>query len=161
MFMTMLMMLTTLLFSLMKHPMSMGLILLMQTVLVSINLSISSNNSWFSYILYLIMVGGMLILFIYMTSTASNEKFKLNTLMMLMLSLMMVFVMMIIMMNDPLNFETINKINLMSTNSNNLNKFINLPSSLILVQLILYLFITLIATVKITSSNQGALRQLF
>nr|AIW06338.1 NADH dehydrogenase subunit 6 [Teloganodidae sp. MT-2014] len=63
------------LFFLMSHPLSMGLVLLLQTVTISILTGLMNFNSWFSYVLFLVFLGGMLILFIYMTSLAPNEKF--------------------------------------------------------------------------------------
>nr|ALO70773.1 NADH deshydrogenase subunit 6 [Nudobius lentus] len=149
-------------FILMNHPLSLGLILLMQTILISLILSFFMFNFWFSYILFLIMVGGMLILFIYMTSVASNEKFLYNNKILFFSIMMLLFLTMIITKNNFfLNFE---KKNFESFNEmNNLNfilsKFLNFPLNSILFLLIIYLFITLIAVVKIIDTKNGPLRQ--
>nr|YP_010692649.1 NADH dehydrogenase subunit 6 [Necrodes nigricornis]WBV80473.1 NADH dehydrogenase subunit 6 [Necrodes nigricornis] len=150
-------------FIFMTHPLSMGLILLSQTILIALMTGYISMNFWFSYILFLIMIGGMLVLFIYMTSVASNEKFKFS-----MLILMMnIFIMILF---SPLNFIDNTLISPNNLNMENilneeiflsLSKFFNYPSSIILIMMIIYLFITLIAVVKITNISYGPLRQKF
>nr|YP_010491823.1 NADH dehydrogenase subunit 6 [Tolmerinus auronotatus]UWM92596.1 NADH dehydrogenase subunit 6 [Tolmerinus auronotatus] len=150
-------------FIFLNHPMSMGLILLIQTILVTLIMGFMSMNYWFSYILFLIMIGGMLVLFTYMTSIASNEKFKFSKLLFWFISLMFI-VMSMTLIFDYSFFNLINYSNDFSSNfmfNINLNKFLNYPSNIILFMMIIYLFITLIAVVKITDIKFGALRQKF
>nr|AML26400.1 NADH dehydrogenase subunit 6 [Staphylinidae sp. BMNH 1274636] len=149
-------------FIFMKHPMSMGMILLMQTTLISLITGFNLINFWFSYILFLIMIGGMLILFIYMTSVASNEKFKYSNKIFIMMILMLITLIPII-IQDNLFYNMMN-LNMESFSNNNminfiLNKYINFPFNIILMMLIIYLFITLIAVVKISNIYSGPLRQ--
>nr|YP_009116468.2 NADH dehydrogenase subunit 6 [Trypaea australiensis]ALO20102.1 NADH dehydrogenase subunit 6 [Trypaea australiensis] len=59
-----------------NHPLSMGLILLFQTCLVCLSAGLLSTSYWFSYILFLVFLGGLLVLFIYVASLASNEFFS-------------------------------------------------------------------------------------
>nr|ALO76737.1 NADH deshydrogenase subunit 6 [Agyrtodes labralis] len=148
-----------------KHPMSMGLFLLIQTILIALISGTLTYNYWFSYLLFLIMVGGMLVLFIYMTSIASNEKFLFSMKMTIFLMIMMLL-MILVFINTDYFFNTMNTINtsIHFMNMNNsfnlsLTKFLNYPSYMILVMMIIYLFITLIAVVKITDINYGPLRQ--
>nr|AML26745.1 NADH dehydrogenase subunit 6 [Histeridae sp. BMNH 1274745] len=141
----------------MKHPLSMSLILLIQTVLISIQTGIMSFNSWFSYIMFLIMVGGMLVLFIYMTSIASNEKFsyKINDLILpgFGLTLLLIISMSSEQMSTPTN---------MWTQANcQLIKYLNFPSNSIILMMMIYLLIVLIAVVNISNINYGPLRQKF
>nr|WRQ18118.1 NADH dehydrogenase subunit 6 [Tachinomorphus sp. 1 FYJ-2024a] len=139
-------------FMCLKHPMSMGLILLIQTTLIALMTGMMINNFWFSYILFIIMIGGLLILFIYMTSIASNEKFKFSWKIFIST---LIFTNMIFMNNNIKNFNSsLDNINLM-------NKFFNLPMNIILIITIIYLFITLIAVVKIINLKTGTLRQNF
>nr|YP_009626854.1 NADH dehydrogenase subunit 6 [Chiromantes haematocheir]QCB91522.1 NADH dehydrogenase subunit 6 [Chiromantes haematocheir] len=63
------------LFTQLSHPLAMGLTLLIQTILISFTVGISTYSFWFSYILRLVFLGGMLVLFIYVASLASNESF--------------------------------------------------------------------------------------
>nr|QRV62436.1 NADH dehydrogenase subunit 6 [Graptodytes pietrii] len=155
-----------------NHPMSMGFILMIQSMIIALYTGMYSYSFWFSYILFLIMIGGMLILFMYMTSLASNEKFKFS----LNISLMIFYFLLILLFiyfsmdyfltnlffkNSNL-LEIINS-NLFKKNENNLsiNLMYNNPNNLITMILINYLFLTLIAIVKITKSNTGPLRQKF
>nr|AOY39354.1 NADH dehydrogenase subunit 6 [Nosodendron sp. BMNH 840466] len=147
-----------------KHPLSMGMILLIQTLMISMMTGLLHINFWFSYILFLIMVGGMLIVFLYMTSVASNEKFKFSLkLSITILMMMMIFTLMLFYM-DYL-FSTMNSNNLAMMNfflkekHHYLNKYLNLPSNLIFILLFIYLFISMIAIVKITNIKYGPLRQ--
>jgi len=63
-------------FSTIKHPLAMGLILLIQTIFICLLRGLLIKSFWFSYILFLIFIGGILVLFIYVTSLASNEIFS-------------------------------------------------------------------------------------
>nr|ASM41806.1 NADH dehydrogenase subunit 6 [Stictoleptura succedanea] len=154
----------SIMFLFLNHPLTLGSILLIQTILISIITGLLTYNFWFSYILFLIMIGGMLILFIYMTSVASNEKFKFSykLLLLLMMTLMIMFLFNFI----DLYFNYIN-LNIYDLNNQiqlkfyNLSmiKFMNWPNNLIIFMMITYLLITLIAVVKITSIKHGPLRQ--
>nr|YP_010999518.1 NADH dehydrogenase subunit 6 [Ochthebius subinteger]WPM98443.1 NADH dehydrogenase subunit 6 [Ochthebius subinteger] len=150
-------------FIFMMHPLSMGLTLLMQTITVALITGFLNTNFWFSYILFLIMIGGMLVLFIYMTSVASNEKFKFNKILIITLILMVNFSLILI-LNMDMFMSLIQMINFeINSSSNNLklSKFYNKPSNMIMFMMIIYLFITLIAVVKITDFKSGPLRQNF
>nr|ARH53737.1 NADH dehydrogenase subunit 6 [Blethisa multipunctata] len=162
----------TIIFLFLNHPLSMGLILLIQTILISLISGMFSYSYWFSYILFLVMLGGMLVLFIYMTSLASNEMFnfsvKLSTLIMCLMCIMITMYLMIdYMILNPLfknsnMLEFFNEIMfLKNENLTTLNMIYNKPNNLITLMLVNYLFLTLIAVVKITNINYGPLRQKF
>nr|ARH54452.1 NADH dehydrogenase subunit 6 [Lissodema cursor] len=156
----------SILFLMIYHPLSMGLILLLQTLIISLITSNFFMNFWFSYILFLIMIGGMLILFIYMTSIASNEKFhiSMNT-----YFFMQFFIILLLTLNPKffLPLFNMNMLNneLLMLNKNmmmniSMNKFFFYPFSLILLFIIIYLFFALIIITKITNLNMGPLRQM-
>nr|YP_010693541.1 NADH dehydrogenase subunit 6 [Chrysomela aeneicollis]WCB99510.1 NADH dehydrogenase subunit 6 [Chrysomela aeneicollis] len=159
-----LMWMTSIIIMFMSHPLSLGMMLLSQTILTSLITGMMNLNFWFSYILFLIMIGGMLILFIYMTSIASNEKFKLSH-KLIFLMLLFTVIILIFMSMDYYYFNMkINTIDML--NQNNLdnfklsmNKYMNYPHNLILFMMIMYLLITLIMVVKITNVHYGPLRQ--
>nr|ALO76518.1 NADH deshydrogenase subunit 6 [Chrysolagria sp. CHR01] len=142
-------------FIILNHPISMGMVLLIQTLMVSMLTLIMFKNSWFSYMIFLILVGGMLVLFMYMTSVASNEKFKLNFSVSLMI--MIVALISFLLLNLKLEFFTNSKFDFMLT----LSKFIQPMSMMILLFLMIYLLVCMIGIVKISFINQGPLRQLF
>nr|ARH54543.1 NADH dehydrogenase subunit 6 [Ontholestes tessellatus] len=164
----MIMMTLTLMFSVLfiflNHPLSMGITMLMQAILVALISGLLNLNFWFSYILFLIMIGGMLVLFIYMTSIASNEKFKFSNILLLFMISMFFIAMIGYMAIDNLFFYMISYSENLHSSFNyntNLNKFLNYPSNIILFMMIIYLFITLIAVVKITDIKFGPLREKF
>nr|YP_010701714.1 NADH dehydrogenase subunit 6 [Eupeodes americanus]YP_010701753.1 NADH dehydrogenase subunit 6 [Eupeodes luniger]WCJ53275.1 NADH dehydrogenase subunit 6 [Eupeodes americanus]WCJ53327.1 NADH dehydrogenase subunit 6 [Eupeodes luniger] len=154
----------------MNHPLSMGMMLLIQTVMVCCISGLMTKSFWFSYILFLIFIGGMLVLFIYVTSLASNEMFtfSLKMFMLMFFSLLIMMVMIIFMDKMILMFNSLNNEmssissmnNYILENTLNLNKLYNYPTNMINILLINYLLITLIATVKITKLFYGPLRSM-
>nr|ALO77239.1 NADH deshydrogenase subunit 6 [Elmis aenea] len=156
---------TSLLFMFLKHPMSMGLSLLIQSTIISLMTGFYNHNFWFSYILFLIMIGGMLVLFIYMTSIASNEMFKYSNKLMIMIVTSTMFMMIVMMLWDQY-FINQNMFMMDTTIMNNkemfklsLNKYLNFPSNMMFIFYNYLFFITLIAVVKITNIQYGPLRQ--
>nr|QXT45536.1 NADH dehydrogenase subunit 6 [Leptinotarsa decemlineata] len=153
-------------FMFMNHPLSLGLILLIQTIMIALITGTMSMTFWFSYILFLIMIGGMLILFVYMTSVASNEKFKFSSMLFISLFLLIMISLLFNFM-DSFYFslyEHLNEMMNFSTNYNfflSINKFMMFPNNLIIYLMIFYLLITLIMVVKITDIYYGPLRQKF
>nr|YP_009987541.1 NADH dehydrogenase subunit 6 [Epeurysa nawaii]QBZ38001.1 NADH dehydrogenase subunit 6 [Epeurysa nawaii]QBZ38014.1 NADH dehydrogenase subunit 6 [Epeurysa nawaii] len=86
MFMTINSMVSTLL----NHPISLGSMLMIQSILTSINLIFMAKNSWYSLILFVTFSSGIMIMFMYMSSITSNEKFKPSMKMMILYLIMMV-----------------------------------------------------------------------
>nr|AXS65778.1 NADH dehydrogenase subunit 6 [Curculionoidea sp. 4 KM-2017] len=149
----------------MNHPLSMGCILLMQTILMTLSSGYLYFNFWLSYILFLIMISGMLIMFIYMTSIASNEKFKMpNLLFFVFIIISMPLFSMILLLKDNfysnlINSMYINLPQMMISINFSMNKFFCYPNMFFMISLMLYLLITLITIVKLTDKNLGTLRQ--
>nr|YP_009488054.1 NADH dehydrogenase subunit 6 [Anopheles kompi]AWB99743.1 NADH dehydrogenase subunit 6 [Anopheles kompi] len=152
----------------MKHPLSMGLMLLIQTFFTCLLTGVYVKTFWFSYILFLIFLGGMLILFIYVTSLSSNEMFNLSFNLIItnvMFMILMIFIFFFLdksLIEHFINnseMENINNINnLVYENIFSLNKMYNFPNNLITLLLINYLFLTLLVVVKITKKFYGPLR---
>lgn len=146
----------------------MGLVLLLQTLFICLITGLFTKTFWFSYILFLIFLGGILVLFIYVTALASNEIFSLSlkiTIYSVILFISLIILFTLIDKNSislffsnleiiPLNNEQ----NYFNENSLLLNKLYNYPTNLITLLLINYLLITLIAVVKITKLFYGPLR---
>nr|UHJ18733.1 NADH dehydrogenase subunit 6 [Pericoma sp. ZHK-2021] len=168
MYMSYLTLMTSIFFMMLKHPLAMGIMLVVQTLLVAIIIGMISKTFWFSYILFLTFLGGMLILFIYITSLASNEIFFFSMKMfffMIFISSIMFFFILILDKNmiyyylENLEMKTFNNLfSYMNENFITLNKLYNFPINLITIMLINYLFLTLIIIVKITNINKGPLR---
>nr|QID03245.1 NADH dehydrogenase subunit 6 [Formicosepsis sp. LX2018-01] len=166
----MLMTISSFIFLKMKHPLAMGLMLLIQTLLICLTTGMMAQSYWFSYILFLIFIGGMLVLFIYMTSLASNEMFSFSNKMMITIMISFSIIMMMLLFVDKMNWsnwlmnnnmQSLSNLNsFISENSLNLNKLYNYPTNLLTIILMNYLLITLIAVVKITKLFYGPLRQM-
>nr|YP_007625234.1 NADH dehydrogenase subunit 6 [Pseudolestes mirabilis]ACM63344.1 NADH dehydrogenase subunit 6 [Pseudolestes mirabilis] len=151
--------LNTILFSTMKHPMSMGITLLTQTTVICVLTASTSQNTWFSYILFLVFLGGMMVLFIYMTSVASNDLFTYSKKWMGFIPLAMITLLLItcidpIMLNN--NSEDTNP-NPETAEHMTMSMF-NYPNNILTIGMVLYLFLTLTVVVKITASHRGPLR---
>nr|QXT45718.1 NADH dehydrogenase subunit 6 [Afronurus yixingensis] len=153
-------------FTSMSHPLAMGLVLLCQTLLMALFTGLLAPSFWFSYILFLVFLGGMLVLFIYVTSLASNEMFSISSQTMLMILVMGGLLGLFSLINDPLSWlspEISEQIlqpqsQLISDLSNLLLKLYSSPSYFLTLLLVSYLFLTLIAVVTITQIFEGPLR---
>nr|YP_010449411.1 NADH dehydrogenase subunit 6 [Agrotis tokionis]UTT74649.1 NADH dehydrogenase subunit 6 [Agrotis tokionis] len=153
-----------------NNPLSMGLMILIQTLLTCLLSGMMIKTYWFSYILFLTFLGGLLVLFIYVSSIASNEMFKpmINFKKICYFSLIMIMMIQYMYMNNILwmNFSmnadmnNFNEMILFFNNENkiNLSKLYNNQTFLIMMMLVIYLFITLIAVVKITNIFYGPIR---
>nr|YP_010700073.1 NADH dehydrogenase subunit 6 [Setora sinensis]WCH63219.1 NADH dehydrogenase subunit 6 [Setora sinensis] len=155
-----------------NHPLSMMFMILIQTFLICLISGFIIETYWFSYILFLTFLGGLLVLFIYISSIASNEMFKFNNffkIFMFYLILLIIFMLMnfknIFWMNFFINLEMYNYFNflLFINNENilNISKLYNNQTFLMMMMMVIYLFITLIAVVKITNIFYGPLRSNF
>nr|WEP24794.1 NADH dehydrogenase subunit 6 [Idioscopus sp. 'myrica'] len=150
----MLMMISTL--PVMKTPMSMGMILMMQTTLMTMLMNKLMVTSWLTMITFLMMIGGLLILFIYMSSLASNEKFKINTKMFMIMSLMIMLseeLMQETQINENQSLLTMNYVEQLS-----LNKLYNKKSMMMTMIMVLYLLLTMIVVTKMVKHYEGPLR---
>nr|YP_009115082.1 NADH dehydrogenase subunit 6 [Isognathotermes ugandensis]AIZ68268.1 NADH dehydrogenase subunit 6 [Isognathotermes ugandensis] len=142
----------------MKHPMAMGMLLLMQTTLVCLISGTMYKSFWFSYILFMIMIGGMLVLFMYMTSLASNEMFSPSN-KMLTITLMTLPILTFMMPNTTNNkemnmHETMMENEIMTTTTVMYNQMMGTMTTL----LVLYMLMTLIVVVNIINVSSGPLR---
>nr|YP_009484284.1 NADH dehydrogenase subunit 6 [Paratoxodera polyacantha]AVQ55071.1 NADH dehydrogenase subunit 6 [Paratoxodera polyacantha] len=152
-------------FLFLNHPLSMGLILFLQAILMCLISGWMSLSFWFSYILLLIYLGGMLVLFMYVTSLASNEMFLYSNMMIMTLFFLPGFLILIYYVNFyyPVNLYESMENNFMFKTTHNifLLKMYNQPMNLITIMIASYLFLTLIGVVKIIYIYKGPLRQMF
>jgi len=156
---------TSLLFTQLFHPLAIGLALLFQTVLICCTTGLSNLSFWFSYILFLIFLGGILVLFIYVTSLASNEIFSPSLVTLFSISTISATGFLFLFL-DPIFFSQnillkistfvkdfcySSDVELVATiyNSTNIN---------ITIFIVFYLLLTLIVVVKVTGNFFGPLR---
>nr|YP_010519735.1 NADH dehydrogenase subunit 6 [Furcilarnaca chirurga]UXP34332.1 NADH dehydrogenase subunit 6 [Furcilarnaca chirurga] len=160
---------TSIMFSQSNHPLSMTLIIIIQTILISLSMGLLSQSFWFSYILFLIFLGGMLILFIYTTALASNEMLTFPSMTLWIYPTIILIYLINLWWIDPtfLNLTT-NNSDMLQSQLTTLNywtetifplmKLYNNPTNMNTLMLMMYLFLTLIAIVKITNIFSGPLR---
>nr|ATN23540.1 NADH dehydrogenase subunit 6 [Pseudocolaspis sp. EMHAU-15071004] len=148
-------------FMMLNHPLSMGFNILLFTITIALSTGLMNSTFWFSYILFLVLIGGLLILFIYMTSIASNEKFKFST-KLVMINLMTIMMSFLLLKNNfdfKMKIKDMNQyMDLMNLSMTNL-KYFSPSLTIILISAMAYLLITLIMIVKITKKNKGPIRQ--
>nr|AVJ52578.1 NADH dehydrogenase subunit 6 [Hotea curculionoides] len=144
------------LFLWLKHPLSMGFILIIQTMVIAITSGVMLGNFFFSYIIMIIMLSGALVLFIYMASVASNEKFNTPITMMITFILsMMLSIFMLNKLEEMYEFPTNNSI---MYNVLTLTKLFNSMSAYLTMVMIMYLLLTMIIVSYIANSKEGPLR---
>ena len=151
------------LFTRLVHPLSIGLTLLIQTVLISLTAGLSTISYWFSYILFMIFLGGILVLFIYVTSLASNESFSFSYSTLAISLILLLLLIPLTLIWDYFFNSFAAQLPLSSLNIETSNVFIiswiyrtNLINFTLFI--IIYLLLTLIVVVKITNLFKGPLR---
>nr|QGT77359.1 NADH dehydrogenase subunit 6 [Neilupotamon sinense] len=164
MYMIPMIIISSLLFTRMIHPLAMGLNLLIQTILISISAGLTTYSFWFSYTLFLIFLGGMLVLFIYVASLASNEFFflPLTPFPFIFLSIMIIMGFFFL---DPTSFTPLSSLPNSSINTYSSTAYItswifNIPSLYFTIFIISYLLLALLVVVKIVNLFKGPLRSI-
>nr|ATL76463.1 NADH dehydrogenase subunit 6 [Stylotermes sp. TW5238] len=149
----------SLMFTQTKHPMTMGMMLLIQTTTMCMISGSMYKSFWFSYILFMIMIGGMLVLFMYMTSIASNE--------MLLPSNKMITTTVITilatthLMTTKTNSKEMNNYNSMTENeiTTTTSTMYNQTTGPMTILLVMYMLMTLIVVVNMINLSSGPLRK--
>nr|YP_001256923.1 NADH dehydrogenase subunit 6 [Reticulitermes virginicus]ABN10480.1 NADH dehydrogenase subunit 6 [Reticulitermes virginicus]ABN10493.1 NADH dehydrogenase subunit 6 [Reticulitermes virginicus]WHM51755.1 NADH dehydrogenase subunit 6 [Reticulitermes virginicus] len=151
-------MMTSVMSTQMKHPLAMGMMLLLQTMMTCMISGTMYKSFWFSYILFMIMIGGMLVLFMYMTSLASNEMFYPTSKMMM--TAMIMSPTMMYLMPDQTNNKEMNtheytsEDEIMTTTTMMYNQI----TGMMTIMLAIYMLLTLIVVVNIINISSGPLR---
>jgi len=140
-----------------SHPVAITAIVLAQTLVICLLSWSMVKISWFSYILFLIFLGGLIVLFIYITRLASNEKFEINTkeivYLFLSLSGWITFFLLLVFFNIEIPIESL-------ILRNSLKIIFSLNNIIISSTVIIYLLLTLLVAVYIASIFEGPLRNL-
>lgn len=134
--------------------------------MICLTAGLSINSFWFSYILFLIFLGAILVLFIYVASLASNEPFSFSSSLSLSLLFTILLILIILILLDPLCLNSNIKIESSTYINQNyyqltpllLSTIYNNTSINLTLFIVLYLLLTLIAVVKITDTFFGPLR---
>nr|YP_009245637.1 NADH dehydrogenase subunit 6 [Oligolophus tienmushanensis]AIG60118.1 NADH dehydrogenase subunit 6 [Oligolophus tienmushanensis] len=132
------------------HPLVIIMSLIICTSVMSINVFYLTKISLFSYMIMLVILGGLIILFIYMASLAPNEPIhskKMNLI--IMMSMATSIIMMAFSYKLPYHNNKALEISMLMNNIS----LITIAAS--------YLFITLVVVVNITKISKGPLRSNF
>lgn len=139
-----------------SHPIALIVAILLQTLFCCLALASLNTTSWFSFILFLIFLGGLMVLFIYISSLASNEKFTVRL-------QKAPSVLAICAAATALFLWGANEQLASLSYTNEVKLLTNMYSSNILAPTlitILYLLLTLVVVVRITSKYEGPLRNI-
>nr|YP_010192466.1 NADH dehydrogenase subunit 6 [Dipterophagus daci]QZO77422.1 NADH dehydrogenase subunit 6 [Dipterophagus daci] len=144
-----------------NHLVMMSMILMTQLLIISIFMGLNSMTFWFSYIIFMVIIGSVMIMFIYMTSLISNKKFNKNY-------WFFISLLMIIPMNINLMIYNNNNKEMMKLNINyltneiykNLNKLFMENKNLLMLFLSLYLLIMMLIVNKMINIKKGPLMKI-
>lgn len=150
----------TLIIIIAKHPLSIGFGLLIETILASLMCRLNIRNYLISYILFLIFIGGILILFIYISRIASNEKFYIINMLSIII-IIIIRILIVIKLNLNLEYNIYNdNINSLELYSNlTINKLYSLPSGILTLMVVIYLLFTLVVVSNIIGIKSSPLRR--
>nr|QOI73939.1 NADH dehydrogenase subunit 6 [Haemaphysalis longicornis] len=137
-------MIMSIFFMMMTHPIMMLMSIMLLTLYMSLAFYLFSQFSLISLIMILLILGGMLIIFMYMVSLSPNNKISLNWMMLISLFFMLVFI------NWEFHFENIkNEI---------LNKIYFFCFMNLIMLMMTYLILTLFVVLKLTNSNMSPMK---
>lgn len=134
-----------------NNPIMIVIIIILQTVTVCLILWLKISSSWFSYILFLIFMGGLIVLFIYICRLASNEIFSIKIRLIEILTIFIITIV-IVYYNKRIIYES--NINYSIYIFNILTKMNIFP----VILTIFYLLFTLVVVVKISNKKIGPIR---
>nr|UOU85029.1 NADH dehydrogenase subunit 6 [Procloeon bifidum] len=147
------------------HPISMGVMLILHTFVVGVVTGLLADNFIYSYILFLVVLGGVLVLFIYMTSLVSNEVFTLTWVDILMfISILFLSIIALIGLLTPAStglmiMENFNSLTGVLTELKGMSKLYSDQSYLLTLFLVVYLLFVLLVCVSVVGNKSGALRK--
>ena len=154
------------------HPTFIGRILILYRIILSLNLRIFFKNQWFSYIIFLTIIRGIIILFIYFIRFINNIKiltknYSFISIFLINIILILLFIIYFIYKNNYFWIENreLNNINNLFIN-NIINNFIKINfiyyynKNFQTIICIIYLFFCLTLIVKICIINKYSLRKI-
>nr|AXI98594.1 NADH dehydrogenase subunit 6 [Pseudoniphargus grandis] len=144
-----------------SSPLFMSAVIILQTIALAITISLFAVSSWFSYMLLMIYLSGMMIVFIYISSMASNELFRLNIslpfilLLLLIIASALYFSPHILAPSDSTNLLdlTLTQASVVKT-----TKMYSKSLFMMTILLIIYLLLAMIMVVNASSFSEGPLR---
>jgi len=133
--------------SLATSPLRLGLLILLTALTLSITFA-TSISSWVALLIFLIYVGGILVIFSYFVSIIPNQTISSVIPLALLISIILLSIGSFLFLSPPIFYTYLSQIN-------TLYNYKNIGILLILALLLLF---TIVIVVKISSSKKGALR---
>nr|YP_009905735.1 NADH dehydrogenase subunit 6 [Nylanderia flavipes]QGW36359.1 NADH dehydrogenase subunit 6 [Nylanderia flavipes] len=149
------------------HPVTIMMIMLTYSCFICLNMSTWKSNYIYSIMLFLIMISGLLIIFLYFSSLIANEQinFKFNNF--LLYSFILNFLILLIYLINSIHFISINQNFSEVSSTNFLNKkifqnMLNLyeyPMNNLTIITMFYLLLSMFVIIKICSKKSLSLRK--
>nr|QED22518.1 NADH dehydrogenase subunit 6 [Amynthas sp. FJ201111-04] len=140
---------STMMLYLSTTPIMLGINILAMALLLSATLA-ASMSSWYAFLVFLIYIGGMLVMFAYFLALTPNQQMPTTS------NIMYVFMTLATLTTVALVTET--KIFLPQEMCQDTAYLYTLNTSLIIIVLALILLLTMVIVVKLTSRSKGPLR---
>nr|AHA85000.1 NADH dehydrogenase subunit 6 [Lunella aff. cinerea STW-2013] len=146
----------------MVQPLSLGLCIMIFSAVASIFLGMAMS-SWYSYVLFLVYVGGLLVMFAYVSALAPNNFFSsLKSVVLFLLVFILIFLMLSFLYTpDPKFLIWVDQLSLSKKSFSSGEMIINPSESSVVIFLGIILLINLLAVVKVCYYQQGPLRSHF
>nr|QGQ56386.1 NADH dehydrogenase subunit 6 [Brachystomella parvula] len=142
-----------------ESPILLMVLIITQTFLVCVMIKATSNLSWISFILFLVFVGGLLVLFIYIVSLTPNTQFMINKLNFFIISTTLLVITLIsTLFFSVLAIQKLKFLNM--TNYFLLSKLYSYPSIWMTFMAMTYLLLVLIVVVYIILMERSSLKSL-
>nr|YP_010535607.1 NADH dehydrogenase subunit 6 [Alectorobius mimon]UYB78454.1 NADH dehydrogenase subunit 6 [Alectorobius mimon]UYB78467.1 NADH dehydrogenase subunit 6 [Alectorobius mimon] len=125
------------------HPISMIMIMILITLMLNMYMYMYMKYSWFIFIITLLILGGLLVIFLYITSLTPNKKFNFNKKILFITPLILFFKTKLI-----LNPNHHSQINIMFTPE----------SMMMLILTLIYLILTLITIMYMIKSAMAPIK---
>nr|DAC76841.1 TPA_asm: NADH dehydrogenase subunit 6 [Pseudomyrmex peperi] len=149
------------------HPTHLIMMLIFYSIIISMNLSLLKKTFLYSMMLFLIMISGVLIIFLYFSSLISNEKIKMMTLKKsTYISMMMVLSMYILwkfkFYEQPLMkcSEVVHINYIQNTMFNNLEMLYTYPFNSMSILCMMFLLMSMLSVIKAISMKSAPLRKI-
>nr|YP_009501902.1 NADH dehydrogenase subunit 6 [Euphyllura phillyreae]AWU48906.1 NADH dehydrogenase subunit 6 [Euphyllura phillyreae] len=140
-----------------SHPLSLSLMILIQSMMICLVARMLTNSSWIPLTIFLMVVGGLMIMFIYTTSICSNKKFKYLNMKKVPWVQLLILMPTIFYSSSPYKFyDSVNSSDLFNMEFIKMFFMLNISSSMFV---FLYLLITLIIMISIMNINKGPMRK--
>lgn len=154
-----------------NHPITIIIIILIYRTIICLNISLWKSNFILSIFLFLIIIRGLLIIFLYFSSLISNVQFKLKPKVSLIIFFFINIIFLFYYITHNKNSPTIiiykykfhENSPIISSNKFSFNNILNLyeyPISNLTIISILYLLLSLFTIIKICSSKSLSLRKI-